>query len=326
MNAHNLTLNSQRGKPFNGVFRITGRVAHFDELGEPYVRLRLSCSQGDRVGVVWLNRTELPDTIGHLSLVSVHGELRSQSDPWVRIDQIDMADRDTLTAIDVLRSLPRSYCPQPGSFDELVRSVNALNSEHLKTFIRLVLERRDRIEPFLRFPASERYHHNHPGGLLVHSLEVANNVVQMIELNEPTMPLLQKETGFVAGLLHDIGKIYSFDALGRRSTQSQLVEHDALTLELCAAGLAWLDRHDNQTAITLRHLWTCASPGARYGYQPMMTLARYLRDADGQSAMADNQRQAFRYSSKRGFRRQGQNRYWQPETDHLLPMDKSNDL
>jgi len=45
MMATNVIQTARTGKPFNGVFRITGKVAHLDEQGEPFVRLRLSCSR-----------------------------------------------------------------------------------------------------------------------------------------------------------------------------------------------------------------------------------------------------------------------------------------
>ena len=305
-----------KGKPFTGVYRITGRVAHFDEQGEPYVRLRLSNSQADHLALVWLNQVEIPEAMGYLSLVQAYGVRFGGKSPWVMIEHIQLANRHALAPMPILHSLPRCYCLQPQALDELVLAVNKLQSEPLKIFIRQVLERRDRVEPFLRAPASGRYHHSYPGGLLIHSLEVANSVRGMIELNEPEMPQQHKEIGYIAGLLHDIGKIRSFDATGVRHPQSLLIEHDALTLELCAPGLAWLDHNYPDTAMIFRHLWTCASPGARYGQQPMMTLARYLRDADGQSAMADNQRMAFRYKpTTGGFRTLGRNRYWQPKPE-----------
>tara|TARA_R110001606_G_scaffold229674_1_gene377586 strand:+ start:194 stop:526 length:333 start_codon:yes stop_codon:yes gene_type:complete len=103
-------------------------------------------------------------------------------------------------------------------------------------------------------------------------------------------------------LLHDIGKTYTYDSKGKPNAAWKLCSHDAFTLEACAYGLAYLDHHEPDIAMTLRHIWTCASPGARY-----------IRDADGQSAMADNQQRAFRTKSPWGFRRIGQNVFWQPQ-------------
>lgn len=201
-----------------------------------------------------------------------------------------------------LNSLPRAYCPVPESLDKLVIAVRSLQSIHLKNFIRRVIERRDRLESFLNAPASRSHHHAYRGGLLEHSLDVARNVVAMIKLNEPSMPRILQELGFVAGLLHDIGKTYTYDSRGKPTAAWSLCEHDALTLEACAFALAYLDRHEPELAITLRHIWTCASPGARYGVRPATPLARYVRDADAQSATSNKFSQVFR-SSKGGLER-----------------------
>ncbi len=119
----------------------------------------------------------------------------------------------------------------------------------------------------------------------------------------------------VAGLLHDIGKTYTYDTWGKPTATARLCDHADMTLEACAYGLAYLDKVDPDAALALRHIWTCASPGARYGVSPAMTLARYVRDADAQSAMADNQRKAYRKRQPIGFGRLGNNTYWRPSIE-----------
>lgn len=42
----------------------------------------------------------------------------------------------------------------------------------------------------------------------------------------------------------------------------KLVGHVEMTLEICAAGLRWLDAEDPSAAILLRHIWTCSSPAS----------------------------------------------------------------
>lgn len=139
----------------------------------------------------------------------------------------------------------------------------------------------------------------------------------MIQIQEPHLPQTLKEVGFVAGLLHDIGKTYTNDIKGRPTAAARLYSHDDLTLEACAYGLAYLDKVNPDAALTLRYIWTCASPGARYGMPAVMTLARYVRDADGQSAMVDNQRQAFKRRELRGFGQLGRNAYWLPALEAI---------
>jgi 3'-5' exoribonuclease len=220
-----------------------------------------------------------------------------------------------VASLPALQTLPRTFCPRPEALDQLVAAVRSLQSAPLQMFIKRVLERRDRLEVFLKAPASRNYHHNEPGGLLAHSLDVAKNVVVMTKTNEPDMPRELQELGFVAGLLHDIGKTYTYDTWGKPTATARLCDHADMTLEACAYGLAYLDKVDPDAALALRHIWTCASPGARYGVSPAMTLARYVRDADAQSAMADNQRKAYRKHQPIGFGRLGNNVYWRPSIE-----------
>ena len=298
-------------RTFTGTYRLTGRVVEFDNAKTPFLKLRLSDCVGNQIAMLNLSKTTVPERIGHLDFVTASG-VKCLSGQFI-LDEFRRASRDEVTSMDTLQSLPRVYSPMPEVFDKLVATVQSLRSDCLRVFLTRVLERKDRLEAFLNAPASVNYHHAYPGGLLKHSLEVANHSVAMLRLNEPTMPRLMQEACFVGGLLHDIGKTYTYDSKGKPNAAWKLCSHDVFTLEACAYGLTYLDAHEPDIAMTLRHLWTCASPSARYGQPAAMTLARYIRDADGQSAMADNQQRAFRRQTNKGFGRLGQNLFWQPQ-------------
>jgi len=312
---------------FSGVYRLTGRIVEFDQHGSPYIKLRLSNCDTDYIAGLDVDNGTMPEPIGYLDQVTVSViECGSNSLGLdVKLHDIRLASRDEVNMQPYLHSLPRAYCSAPESLDKLVTSVRSLKSVHLKNFIRRVIERKDRLEVFLNAPASRSHHHAYRGGLLEHSLEVARNVVAMIKLNEPNMPRALLELGFVAGLLHDIGKTFTYDSQGKPTNAWSLCEHDALTLEACAIALAYLDRHEPELAITLRHIWTCASPGARYGVRPATTLARYVRDADAQSAASNKFSHAFR-KTKSGLVRKGSEILWTPATKPLLSHTKSKHL
>ncbi|WP_405419018.1 TraI domain-containing protein [Marinobacter flavimaris] len=303
-------------KTFNGTYRLTGRVACFDDDGIPYLKLRLSSCASDIVVLAVIGSLLIPEHLGHMDLVVVKGQVCvGGEESEILLTDIRRPLQADVASLPVLQTLPRTFCPKPEALDQLVAAVRSLRSASLQMFIKRVLERRDRLEVFLKAPASRNYHHSEPGGLLAHSLEVAKNVLVMTEANEPEMPWELQELGFVAGLLHDIGKTYTYDTWGKPTATARLCDHADLTLEACAYGLAYLDRVDPDAALALRHIWTCASPGARYGATPAMTLARYVRDADAQSAMADNQRKAYRKRQPIGFGRLGSNVYWRPSIE-----------
>lgn len=299
---------------FTGTYRLTGRVVVFNSAKTPFLKLRLSDCWGDHIAMLNLDTTAVPERIGHLDLVTPMGSIQPHASDIALLSGFRKATGKEVDALGAMQSLPRLYCPVPKAFDQLVTTAQSLESPHLRTFLTRTLERQSRIEVFLSAPASAKHHHAYPGGLLEHSLAVAKNAVAMLRLNEPNMPRLMQETCFVAGLLHDIGKTYTYNSDGKPNAAWRLCSHDAFTLEACADGLAYLDQYEPDVAMTLRHIWTCASPGARYGHSAAMTLARYVRDADGQSAMTDGQQRAFSKSGRWGFSRLGNSMFWQPES------------
>jgi len=298
---------------FTGTYRLTGRVANFDDEGIPYLKIRLSSCDSDCVVLAVPDSLCIPDRLGPMELVTVKGKVCvGPEGSAVLLTEIRRPIHTDVIGLPSLHTLPRAFCPVPEALDELIGAVRSLESVHLQSFLKRILERRGRLEVFLKAPASQNYHHNYPGGLLIHSLEVAKGVLDMVQRNEPETGRALQEVGFVAGLLHDIGKTFTYDIKGKPTAAARLCDHGDLTLEACAPGLAYLDKADSDAALALRHIWTCASPGARYGKPPAMTLARYVRDADGQSAIADNQRKAYRNRPPKGFGRLGQNAYWLP--------------
>jgi len=128
--------------------------------------------------------------------------------------------------------------------------------------------------PFIQVPASLRYHHNFQGGLLVHSLECATIIQELSIFSQQ-----DREIGIAAALLHDLGKIKTIGINCSRPELGKAIDHEAITLELCASTLAQLDREHPQLGIDLRHILTCRSI-KRWGHEPKFPIAHALQPAD----------------------------------------------
>ena len=59
---------------FSGTFRLTGRVACFDDEGIPYLRIRLSSCANDYIVLAVIDSLEIPEKLGHMDLVTVKGQ------------------------------------------------------------------------------------------------------------------------------------------------------------------------------------------------------------------------------------------------------------
>ena len=112
----------------------------------------------------------------------------------------------------------------------------------------------------------------------MHSLECAT-LIRDLSLLSP----LEREMGMTAALLHDLGKIKTIGANFSRPALGKAVDHEAITLELCAIPMANLDASHPELAIDLRHILTCRSI-KRWGHEARHPVASVLQMVDRISA------------------------------------------
>ncbi|MDO6693906.1 HDIG domain-containing protein [Aliiglaciecola sp. 3_MG-2023] len=179
--------------------------------------------------------------------------------------------------------IPYSAAINANDLTQLIDCVANIDFSPLRQFIERVLLQSKVMVPFVRNPASLRFHHNSLGGLLSHSFAVVNLITK-----EFTRGTIECDIVKAAALLHDIGKTQTLSDNLSRTAIGSLADHDALTLEICAEPLASLSREHPHIANQLRHAWTCASPNARYGFKAKTRVARQLRRADNQNAKTGN--------------------------------------
>lgn len=132
--------------------------------------------------------------------------------------------------------LPRADTPERSApvLDRLSALVDQLADHTTQHFISRVLFDPAIYPGFLKCPGSHRYHHAFRGGLLAHSVAVAESCFRTAA---PLAPDLQSAI-VAAGLFHDLGKIRT-GRWGSRTEIRYLVPHEAITAELLASHLAW---------------------------------------------------------------------------------------
>jgi 3'-5' exoribonuclease len=197
-------------------------------------------------------------------------------------------------------------------FDALRGSIR---SPSLAKFLNILFSDPDIAIPFIEVPASINHHHAVKGGLLMHSVEAALVANQLDYKNSG-----ERDISIVATLLHDIGKIKSYTTNGRTTNLGKLVCHDHLTLEVCAVALRSLDQDWPDAANTLRHIWTCASAGSRYGFQPSTPLANIVKFSDKFSVDNYDHDNAFKKNIKSsGFAWDAKRYFWNPTNEKIKP-------
>jgi 3'-5' exoribonuclease len=201
------------------------------------------------------------------------------------------------------------------NLNSLLGLMQSIQSPALTKFLGNLFGDKEVMNAFLQLPASIRHHHNYVGGLMAHSIEAAEIARQLkYECVE------DRDITVVATLLHDIGKTKSYTTNIKTTNLGKMVSHDHLTLEVCASALKILDQDWPDAANTLRHIWTCASPGSRYGFQPSTPLANIVKFADKFSVDSYDHKNAFKNNfSNSGFAWNEKRYFWNASNEKIKP-------
>lgn len=263
---------------FKGDYFLTGFMTKVDKQKNMYVEITISDATGTQV-LYCRDKSCIEGDLQPNSIVHVEGRVeRIGKRPYLSCKYISAIAQRGMFFRNLLQ-LPASLCRDPISLGRIIRLIDSIGMEELRTFVSDVILQPDVALKFLTCPASLKYHHNYPGGLLDHSIEVASNFAA----TKPEKSI-QYDLAVVAGLLHDIGKTRTLTSDLTLTDVGIMAEHDSLTLEVCATALARLSQINTWAANQLRHAWTCSTPGSRYGLKPKTELAKQLQQHDRESA------------------------------------------
>ncbi len=262
---------------FKGFYCMAGMVVRFNQCGEPY----------------WV--ITLMDAFSHIMVNVAHKECDlGQMSPYgfvhIEASRVKLSSSefcyiaDYIYAVDEIPEKYRnvSLVPMAAAQDaqdvlRLVQIVEKIAYPELKHFVNSTLMQGRIMLPFLRNPASLNHHHNYVGGLLRHSVGVAELFAEKGHGKKE-----EKALGIVGALLHDLGKTQTLAASMMYRATGTLVNHDFLTLELCATPLEKLSKQNSRYADILRHIWTCNK--GRYAYISKLDVATQVQYFDRHDA------------------------------------------
>ena len=303
---------------FSGIYRMCKTKAGGEINGIHYTTIELHNASGIQVG---LCETEAINWYQNKPYQLVHArgyQLNGADEHLVHILEIKPAT--DMLGINAILSLPRTLCKEPSYLDKLVSLRHTIQSPALGQFVDRLFADDDIVIPFLQVPASSKHHHNYVGGLLAHSIEVAE-----FAANQSYDSKDEREIAIVTALFHDIGKVRTLGANLASTNLGKMVGHDDLTLEICATALKELDKTWSEASYTMRHVWTCATPGAKYGFERNCTIANIVQFADKLSVDRYDQNETFKSNNKsHGLAWDSKKFYWRPAAE--LTSNERNNL
>jgi 3'-5' exoribonuclease len=270
--------NSYNFSRFKGTYYLVGCVDGFDSQKNHIKKIQISDAT-DTLTIYCRDQTCIVGDLKPESLVDIEIAVdMSGKTPYFRCKMIQNSNHG-INQVRSIYQLPIARCSYPSVLTSMLNMLEHTYTPELREFVNNVLSQPNIGMRFIQCPASLNHHHNVPGGLLLHSYDVASRFFFDTSLTE-----VDKDVGVVSGLLHDIGKTLTLTPDGTRTDLGYQVDHDQLTLDICSPALTILSATHKELADRLRHNWTCATPNARYGYKAKTKIARQLKIYDNNSA------------------------------------------
>lgn len=176
---------------------------------------------------------------------------------------------------------PSTVCPVEGILEGIRALVSSIRTFPLRQLLIDVFQRRDVFNQFWTMPASARHHHAYPGGLAVHSLEVANDLAGHMGLTD-----VERELGVAGAPLHDIGKVWTYTHDMFPNAIGLAMGHELAGLSRLEPQLARLEREWWDGAYAMRTLLSGQARVRQNGSLPSALLPR-IKACDQRSCEQD---------------------------------------
>jgi 3'-5' exoribonuclease len=198
------------GQMVESVFVVRERTRRLKKNGEPFLKLRLGDVTGSCEAVLWDGVDDLLEVccVGSVVHVSGHFSVDARYGATLTVRALRAAEDGEYEPADV-------HDAPPIALDQMVADLRSLiatvQSAPLRALLRRVFD--EDSETWARWsvaPAAKHYHQAYRHGLLEHCLSVA----QAVSTVSATFTGIDRDVAVTGALLHDIGKIEAYEAVG----------------------------------------------------------------------------------------------------------------
>ncbi len=251
----------------------------------PYWNVAFQDCTGKLEGKIWSPKSQEYPALEAGKIVFVHGTVESYRDKLqLKVDHLEL-NPSTNGGINLAEFMPASKVPP----EQLMESIEDLITEHMKhrpwkKLCRKVLRDEAIREKVLTAPGAKTVHHAYVGGLLEHSLAVANLCMSICE----NYPDLDRQTLLAGAIFHDLGKAWELTGgLANDYTDAgRLMGHIQIGIEKLEPFLTKAKDLDDELKLHLKHLITSHHGEHEFGSPvcPKTPEAFILHHADNMDA------------------------------------------
>jgi len=244
---HVLIQDLREGQHVSQCFLVKQKTRRATRAGDPYLEILLADRSGTIAARAWADATQRFATqFEEGDFVFVQGRTETYRNALQiiveSIRRLESHEGETgkIPGFDPGLLVPRSEQNIDEMWDALWKLVETLEPPPLRSLTASLLEAN--AQPFKEFPAAIQYHHAYLGGLLEHTLEVAQGVSRFAEGTAG----LDRGLATAGAILHDIGKVQELEnpIAPRYGFSGQLIGHLLLGRDMvrdAASKIAWPD-------------------------------------------------------------------------------------
>lgn len=243
------------GRDVTACYLVHDKQRKETKAAKPYLKLVLGDRSGTIDAMVWDDAERLDRIFVSDDVIGVRGRISSyQERLQITVQQLQplaLGDGDLEF---FLPSSPRDRGVMGKELDRLIESVTDLPLRAL--LLRCLGKKSELGQAFRLHPAAKRNHHAYIGGLLEHSISVANSCDHLAAHYAAQGARLDRDLLIAGALLHDVGKVRELTA--QRSfgytTEGHLLGHIVIGIQIVAREAEAIPGLSPDTLLLLQHL------------------------------------------------------------------------
>ncbi len=239
------------GDTVEGVFVLSAKTMAKKKDGNSFLRLVLADKTGSINAVIWDDIDDADRVTAASSFVHVKGDVSQYRDDRQLTVKAIYACASDINPADFL---PATEKDVNSMFRRILSITRSMNCRHLKTLLEEFWSDDVFVEKqFKRSPAAKMMHHAYLGGLLEHTLAVAELALVVADRYGDT---LDRDMLTAGAILHDIGKTREFiyDYRIDYSDEGRLLGHIVIGMMMVDDKLALLTDFPHDKGMLVKHM------------------------------------------------------------------------
>ena len=285
----------REGDRFDDLFLVKSAIVAKTKAGKSYLVLTVMDRSGDLGGPVWDDVQRFTDICQVGNVIHLTGTVGSfQDKPQLQVDSIqEIPEQD----MDLTSYLPATSRNREEMALELQKLVHSVDDPFVRKLLLRFFRKGECWDNFQDAPAARAIHHAYIGGLLEHTLSVA----QIADLMSGHYRGINRSLLLAGALFHDIGKLYELTndrGVVKYTNQGRLKGHLVIGSEMVGRVAAEIEDFPDDLLQQIQHLILSHHGRQEYGSPavPMTVeafLLSFLDDLDAKMNVTEQLRQSI---------------------------------